>query len=103
MGGGYANDSPNGTGKLKNGAPVDPCKEKGKSNDISYVTFVDMHKESKDRAVELADYTLPGYVDIKKLRYDSDVYDGGTAVMYDPNGSFPKERQDWKDIHIHIS
>lgn len=100
IGGGYADDP--GSGKTPNGEALDDS-EKGHRNHLAFITLIDMYQESVNRQVELDQPPVPGGVDFAKLRRDADTYDGGTASMYDPNGSFPKERQAWHNQYVHES
>jgi hypothetical protein len=86
VGGGYADGSPAGT-----------------HNHLAFIALEDMYQESKNRLVELDPPALPGGVDLEALRKDADIYEGQTPVMYDPDGSFPKERAAWYETYVHHS
>jgi hypothetical protein len=100
IGGGYCDDP--GTGKTPNGIDLGD-DEKGRRNHLAFITLIDMYQESFNRKVEMDEPPVPGGVDFAKLRSDANTYGGGVAVMFDPNGSFPRDRQDWFNIYVHES
>jgi hypothetical protein len=100
VGGGYGDDP--GSGRTPNGEALDDG-EKGRRNHLAYITLIDMYQESVNREVDMDRPPVPGGVDLARLRREADEYGGGVAVMYDPNGSFPRQRQVWMSIYVHES
>jgi uncharacterized protein (DUF2235 family) len=100
VGGGYCDDA--GSGKTPNDIDLSP-DEKGRRNHLAFIPLIDMYQESINRHVEMDSPPVPGAVNLVTLRSDADTYGGGVDVMYDPNGSFPRERQAWFNRYVHKS
>lgn len=100
VGGGYCNDP--GTGRTPNGEALGD-DERGKRNHLAFITLIDMYQESINRRVDMDRPAVPGGVDLARLRREADEYGGGVAVMYDPNGSFPRQRRAWMSTYVHES
>ena len=75
----------------------------GTRNHLAFITLTDMYQESKNRHVELDKPAVPGDVNVEALRREADIYEGQTPIMYDPNGSFPREREAWYAKYVHRS
>lgn len=100
IGGGYGDDP--GTGRTPNGEAYD-ASERGRRNHLAFITLIDMYQESVNRHVDMDRPPVPGGVNLEQLRRDADTYGGGVAVMYDPRGSFPRERAAWMSVYVHES
>lgn len=69
-------------------------------NSMAFVTCNHMYKRSFESHVDIDEPPKNG-VDIEGLYKDSEEFGGGVAVMYDPKGSFPAQRQDWMATYVH--
>ncbi|MCC6553515.1 MAG: DUF2235 domain-containing protein [Polyangiaceae bacterium] len=71
-------------------------------NHIAFVTCNHMYLRSIESTVDMDPPPTNG-VNIDQLYDEMEIYGGGRAVMYDPNGSFPIERQRWMATYVHTS